>query len=91
LSKNPLASARNAAKTYSSRWKWSARGFAWLTRIRHLVGRLDAIQRKMGRGLSNAQVATELFVSETTMTTHVAHALPTLGLRDRVQAPGVGQ
>jgi DNA-binding NarL/FixJ family response regulator len=40
----------------------------------------------MGRALSDAQVHSKLLVSETTITTHVGHALPTLRLRDRVQA-----
>ena len=42
--------------------------------------------RLMASGLSNGEIGEELFISETTVKTHVTHILQKLNLRDRVQA-----
>ena len=61
--------------------------------VRSLPAKLDELTPRelevlqlVARGRSNREIASELYVSDATVKTHVAHALRKLDLRDRVQA-----
>jgi len=55
-------------------------------RLAPLTDREREVLLRMGEGLSNTEIASVLFLSETTVKTHIGRVFAKLGLRDRVQA-----
>ena len=51
-----------------------------------LTSREQEVFRLIAGGLSNAEIGQQLYISDTTVKTHITHILQKLGLRDRVQA-----
>ncbi len=53
--------------------------------LAELTERELEVTRLVARGLSNAEIAQQLYLSDATIKTHVAHVLQKLRLRDRIQ------
>ncbi|RHW27209.1 DNA-binding response regulator [Nocardioides immobilis] len=63
-----------------------APGAALPASLHSLTSRETEVLRLLATGMSNAELASALFLSQATVRTHIAHIFEKLGLRDRVQA-----
>ncbi|MFG2486480.1 response regulator [Streptomyces virginiae] len=78
--------ARRLIEEYTAVTGAAARSELPAGRLEVLTARERETLLHLGRGLSNAEIAAELVVSEHTVKSHVGNVLAKLGLRDRIQA-----
>jgi DNA-binding NarL/FixJ family response regulator len=77
---------RRLLERFAGQLPASPEGSAPDPRLAALTEREREVLIEMAKGLSNAEIAGRLSLSEATVKTHVGRILPKLGLRDRVQA-----
>ncbi|MGW3323322.1 response regulator [Streptomyces virginiae] len=78
--------ARRLIEEYTAVTGAAARSELSADRLEVLTARERETLLHLGRGLSNAEIAAALVVSEHTVKSHVGNVLAKLGLRDRIQA-----
>ena len=78
-----IATYNNSPLNQNSGFRFSSNQFTTVAKNNSTTGQLYS---NFAGGLSNVEIGRELFISDTTVKTHITHILQKLNLRDRVQA-----